>query len=170
MVTSIQRPVAVYRVNPTAFWVATFAAVLLQRLLPLKVSFARVFDFPLLVTIFFALVRQDKIFGTGLGTALGLLQDAFSHGFIGIHGMAKAVVGYLAASAGVKFELERLVARLVLAGVLILIHNLSVELLQRGLLETVLPFQPLELVVSVMVNVGLGLILFQLLDRFKQPA
>jgi len=38
------------------------------------------------------------------------------------------------------------------------------------LLESVPPFQPLNLLISLMVNVALGLILFQILDRFKQPA
>jgi rod shape-determining protein MreD len=170
MASSVERPVAVIRVNPAAFWVTVFLALLLQKFLPLKISFARLFDLPLLVTIYFALVRQNKIFGIGLGTALGLLQDAFTHGFIGIFGMTKAVVGYLAASAGVKFDLERLVARLVVAGVLVLVHNLCLQVVERGLLESVPPFQPLDLVVGVMVNVGLGLILFQVLDRFKQPA
>src|SRR5712692_7263591 len=116
MAISVDRPVAVFRIHPTVFWVTLFASLLLQQLLPLKISFARLFDFPLLVTIYFALVRQDKVFGIGLGTVLGLLQDAFTHGFIGIIGMSKAVVGYLAAFAGIKFDLERLVARLIVAG------------------------------------------------------
>jgi rod shape-determining protein MreD len=170
MAISVDRPVAVFRIHPTVFWVTLFASLLLQKLLPLKISFARLFDFPLLVTIYFSLVRQDKIFGIGLGTGLGLLQDAFSHGFIGIFGMTKAVVGYLAASAGVKFDLERLVARLVVAGLLILVHDVCREVLSHGLLEAVPPFHFLDLVVSVMVNVGIGLILFQILDRFKQTA
>ncbi len=170
MASPAERPVAVYRINPAAFWIAILGALLLQTLLPLKISFARLFDFPLLVTIYFALVRQDKVFGIGLGTVLGLLQDAFTHGFIGIIGMSKAVVGYLAAFAGIKFDLERLLARLIVAGALILIHDLFFEALQRGLLESVPPFQPIELTVSVMVNAGLGLILFQILDRFKQTA
>jgi rod shape-determining protein MreD len=161
---------AVYRVNPAAFLVTIVAALLLQRFLPLKISFARLFDLPLLVTIYFALVRQAKVFGTGLGMAMGLLQDAFSHGFIGIFGMAKALTGYLAASAGIKFDLERLVPRLVSAGVLVLVHDLFLQGLRHGLLDSVPAFQPLEFVVSVMVNVGLALILFQILDRFKQPA
>jgi rod shape-determining protein MreD len=167
MASPAERPVAVYRTNP-AFWIAVFGGLLLQKFLPLKIGFARLFDFPLLVTIYFALVRQDKVFAIGLGTTLGLLQDAFTHGFIGIFGMCKAVVGYLAASAGIKFELERLIARLIVAGALVLVHDLLFQGLQWSLLESVPPFQPLELIVSVMVNAGLGLILFQILDRFKQ--
>ncbi len=162
-------PVEVFRVNPVAFWVALFAALLLQAFLPLKISFARFFDFPLLVTIYFALVRRSQVFGIVLGTGLGLLQDAFSHGFVGIFGMAKALVGFLAASASYKFDLEQLVPRLVLAGILIFIHDLFLQGLQRALLESVMPFRLVDVGVSVMVNVALGLILFQALDRFKKP-
>ncbi len=166
----VQRPIEVFRVRPAAFWATIFAALLLQKFLPLKISFARLFDFPLLVTIYFSLVRRNKVFGIALGTGLGLVQDAFSHGFIGITGMANAIVGYLAASAGVKFDLERLMARLVLAGMLILAHDVSLLVLRRGLLESPPPLQALDMLASVMVNVGLSLILFQLLDRFKKPA
>lgn len=166
----VQRPIEVFRVHPATLWITVFAALLLQTFLPLKVPLARLFDFPLLVTIYFALVRRNKVFGIGLGTGLGLLQDALSHGFIGTFGMAKAVVGYLAASASVKFDLEQLVARFVLAGILILVHSVFLLGLQHGLLEPPPPFQPLDLVSGVLVNVALGLILFQGLDRFKHPA
>jgi len=170
MASPVERPLTIHRVNPTAFWVTIFSSLLLQKFLPLKINFARLLDLPLLVTIYFALVRQDKIFGIALGTALGLLEDAFTHGFIGITGMAKAVTGYLAASAGIKFDLERLLPRLVMAGLLVFLHNVLLQGLMRGLLESVPPFVPLDLLVSVMVNVGLGLVLFQFLDRFKQQA
>ncbi len=165
-----ERPIEVFRINPAALWVTLLAAPLLQTLLPLKVPLARHFDFPLLATIYFSLARRNKVFGTLLGTMMGLFQDALSHGFIGIFGMSKALVGYLAASASVKFDLEQLVARLTLAGVLVLTHNLFLKGLEHGLLESPPPFQSLDLVISVLVNVALGLILFQVLDRFKQPS
>jgi rod shape-determining protein MreD len=154
---------------PTVLWVTVFAALLLQTFLPVKVPLARLFDFPLLVTIYFAVVRRNKVFAIGLGTSIGLLQDALSHGFIGIFGMAKALVGYLAASASVKFELDEPVARLALTGILIPVHSLALWALQRGLLEVPPPVQPLDLASGVLVNVGLGLIVFQVLDRFRRP-
>ena len=83
-------------------------------------------DFPLLIVIYFSLMRRDKVFGIAMGTGVGLLQDALSHGYIGIYGIAKAIVGYLAASASTRFELESLVARTVLTGVFVLVHNLLV--------------------------------------------
>ena len=170
MSTPAQRPIEVFRVNPAAFWVTIMAAPLLQAFLPLKLPLARHFDFPLLATIYFALVRRNKVFGTVLGTVLGLSQDALSHGFIGIFGITKAVVGYLAAAASIKFNLEQSVARLTLAGMFILVHDLLLQGLEHGLLESVPAFEPLDLVIGVLVNTALGLVAFQLLDRFKQPS
>jgi len=170
MPATTHRPVAVFQVHPAILSIAVLGALLLQTFLPLKLPLARLMDFPLLVCIYFALMRRDKVFGITLGTGLGLLQDALSHGYIGIFGIAKAIVGYLAASASTRFELESLVARTVLTGVFVLAHNLCLAVLQHVLLEAPPPFQPAAAASSVLVNVALGLILFQILDRFRRPA
>lgn len=164
-----QRPTEVFRVRPATLWTSIFFALLLQTFLPLKLPLARLADFPLLVTIYFSLVRRNKIFGIGLGTGLGLMQDALSQGSIGIFGMAKALIGYLAASASIRFDLEPLVVRSVLTGVFVLVQSFFLLGLRRGLFETPPPFQPLGVLSSVLVNVALGLIIFQVLDRFKHP-
>ena len=156
--------------HPAIVLVALLAALLLQTFLPLKLPLARLMDFPLLLLIYFALMRRDKMFGMGLGTAVGLLQDALSHGYIGIFGIAKAITGYLAASASTRFELESLLARTVLTGVFILVHNLCLTALQHVLLDAPPPFQPIATASAVLVNVALGLIIFQILDRFRRPA
>jgi rod shape-determining protein MreD len=170
MTVSTGRPVEVFRVHPVTLWVAVLASLLLQTFLPLKLPLARLMDFPLLVAIYFAMVRRNKIFGIGLGTILGLLQDALSHGHIGIFGMAKALAGYLAASASVRFELESILMRSVMTAVFVLIHSLTLAGLRHVLLEFPPPYEPLEMGTSILVNVSLGLVLFLLLDRFKHPA
>jgi rod shape-determining protein MreD len=170
MPVSAHRPVAVFQVHPALLSVAAMAALLLQTFLPLKLPLARLMDFPLLIAIYFALMRRDKVFGISLGTGLGLLQDALSHGYIGIFGIAKAIVGYLAASASTHFELESLVARTVLTGAFVLVHTLCLAALQHELLESPPPFHPLAGASAVLVNAALGLIIFQILDRFRRPA
>jgi rod shape-determining protein MreD len=170
MLASTHRPVAVFKVHPAILLVAALAALLLQTFLPLKLSLARLMDFPLLIVIYIALMRRDRVFGITLGTALGLLQDALSHGPIGIYGIAKAIVGYLAASASTRFELETLGARTVLTGVFVLVHNLCLVALQHALWEAPAPFNPIKSASALLVNVALGLILFQILDRFRRPA
>jgi rod shape-determining protein MreD len=170
MPASPGRPVAVFRVHPAVLAAVLLLALLLQTFLPLKLPLARLMDFPLLVTIYFALMRRDKVFGMALGTGLGLLQDALSHGYIGIFGIAKAIVGYLAASASTRFELESLVARIVLTSVFVLVHSLCVAVLQHALLEIPPPIELLVSASSFLVNVALGLVLFQILDRLRRPA
>ncbi len=170
MSTSTQRSIAVYEIHPAILSVATVVALLLQTLLPLKFRLARLMDFPLIIVIYFSLMRRDKVFGIALGTGVGLLQDALSHTYIGIYGIAKAIVGYLAASASTRFELESLAARTVLTGVFVLVHNLAVAVLQRALFEAPPAFKPIEIASAVLVNTALGLIIFQILDRFRRPA
>jgi rod shape-determining protein MreD len=124
-------------------------------------------DFPILVTVYFTLVRQNKIFGIALGTGLGLVQDALAHGYVGMFGMAKALVGYLAAAAAIRFNLESLFARSLVTASLVLLHNLCLAGLQHALLDSPPAFLPLDLASAVLVNLALSLILFPVLDRFR---
>jgi len=162
-----QREVEAFRVRTLTLGVTILVALLFQTFLPLKIPLAGLMDFPLLVTVYFTLVRQNKIFGIALGTSLGLMQDALSHGYLGMFGMAKAVVGYLAAYAAVRFNVESVFARSVVTASLVLLHNLCMGGLQHALLDSPPAFQALDLVSSVLVNVALSLMVFPLLDRFR---
>lgn len=166
----LERPIAVYRVHPATLWSSLFAALLLQTFLPLVLPLARLFEFPLLAVIYFSLLKRNRVFGTVLGMAVGLLQDALAHGYIGMFGMAKALIGYIAAWGSVKLDLEHILARFTLTGTLIVVHSLILLGLRRALLEVLSVSPPLDLVSTLLVNTALALILFRLLDRFKQPA
>jgi rod shape-determining protein MreD len=169
MPVSSRRQVEVYRMRPVVMGVAVFASLLLQTVLPLTFPRARFLDLPLLVIIYFSVLRRGKLFGIGLGTVVGLLQDALTHHYIGLYGMSKALIAYLAASASVKFDLEQLLARFILAGILVLVHGVFLIGLEHALLETPPPFVPLDLATSVLFNMAVALLLFYLLDRFKRP-
>ena len=162
------RRVEVYRVHPAILWLTVFAALLLQTVLPPILPIARKFDFPLLVTIYFALLRRSQVFGIGLGTVVGLTQDALAHGLIGTSGMAKALVGFLAATVSVKIDLEQPAPRIVFAGVLIFVHRIFLFGLERALFDPPPTFQPFDMLGGVLINLGLGLVLFQALDHAKQ--
>ena len=88
---------------------------------------------------------------------------------LGQMGMAKALVGYLAATAGLKFEFDNLLVRGFLIAFLVLIHNGFLYVLTHQLLGLPAPFELYHLLASTLVNVALGLILFPLFDRFKMP-
>lgn len=168
MANPVQRPVEVYKTNAIIFWVSVFVAVLLQTVLPLKFSLAHLIDLPLLVTIYFSLLRRNKVTAVAIGASIGILQDAFSRGPIGLFGMAKTLVAYVAAWASFKFELEQPVTRFLVVGFCVLLHSLFLLALERGLLESSARFEPLDLASGVLVNVALSLVLFHILDRFKR--
>ncbi|MGH9468721.1 MAG: rod shape-determining protein MreD [Terriglobia bacterium] len=169
MTKPADRPVPVYRVHPAAFWVSLFLGLGLQISLPVKFPLARLFDFPLVLTIYFASVHRDRVFGIALGTGLGLVQDALSHGLIGMFGIAKALVGYFSAWASVKFDMEQLGTRYLLTGVLVCGHSLVLLELRRLIFQSPPPFVPLDLASAIIVNVALALICFPILDRFRKP-
>ena len=167
MPVASEREVEAFRVHPATLWISILVALVLQTILPLKIPVAGLIDFPLLVTVYFTLIRQNKIFGIASGTGLGLMQDALSHGYLGMFGTEKALVGYLAAYAAVRFNVGSLIARSLVTTCLILLHNLCMAGLQRALLDPPPAFVPLELASAVLVNVALSLLLFPVLDRFR---
>src|ERR1700757_3696725 len=72
----------------------------------LRIRFLSVFDLPLLVTIFFAVARRRPIPGLITGALIGTLQDAWTSLPIGVNGIAKTIIGFLASSLGVKLDVD----------------------------------------------------------------
>lgn len=165
-----ERPINVYRVHAATLWIVAFLALGLQAFLPVVLPLARLVDLPLLVVIYFSITRRSKVFGTLFGTVVGLAEDALSHGYLGMFGIAKALVGYLGAWASVQFDLEQFAARLVLTAGLVLLHSVALAGFERALLESASAWQPLDLASSLLFNVALAPVLFQLFDRFRRPA
>jgi len=164
---SRQRHVEVHRVHPAIMGMVIFLSLLLQTYLPLKIRWTRLVDLPLLMTIYFSLLRRDKIFGIGLGTGLGLIEDALSHHYLGMYGMAKALAGYFAAAAGVRFDLDHFLPRIVFTSVFFFFHNLFFLGLQY-LPESPPAFEPMRFAISSALNAAVALLLFQGLDQFKR--
>ena len=170
MATAAERPISVYRVHPLTLWITAFSALVLQTFLKARVPLARQFDLPLLVVIYFSVLRRGKIFGTLLGAVLGLAEDLLGASLIGIFGIAGALVGYFGAWASVRFDLEQFLGRLALTAALVLVQSTTVAGLQHILIAAPQPFQPLDLASRVLLNSALALVLFQALDRFRRPA
>lgn len=164
------RPKEAFRAHPAVLSLIVFVSLLLEVTLPPTLPLARLFQLPLLVTIYFSMIRENQIFGTAFGMGVGLLEDALSHGYMGQMGMAKALVGYLAATAGLKLEFDNLLVRGLLIGSLVIIHNSFSYLLVHQLLGLPAPFESLHILTTTVVNVALGLILFLLFDRLRKRA
>jgi len=164
------RPKEAFRTHPAILSLIVFASLLLEVTLPPVFPVARLFQFPLLVTIYFSMIRENQIFGTAFGMSVGLLEDALSHAYLGQMGMAKALVGYLAATAGQKLEFDNHLVRGLLIGSLVFVDNGFTYLLTHLLLGLPGTLVPLRLLEIIIVNVALGLILFPLFDRLKKRA
>lgn len=82
---------------------AIAAALALQTTLAnLVIRGTTALDLVLVVVVYLALVF-GPVAGLLLGTAAGLIQDALSSGIIGIGGLAKTVVGFVAGFLGTQF-------------------------------------------------------------------
>jgi rod shape-determining protein MreD len=66
-----------------------------------------------------------------MGAGMGLFEDALTHHAIGVNGIAKTVVGFLAASIGVRIDVENHTIRLVLNFLLSLLSSALVVFVSR---------------------------------------
>ncbi len=69
-------------------------------------GFFDIIDLPLLVTIYYGITKREPMSATVVGAAIGIAQDALTHHALGIFGIAKSIVGYIAASLGVRVDTE----------------------------------------------------------------
>src|SRR5580698_6022894 len=93
-----------------------------------------ILDLPLLVTIYFAISRRNPVLGTITGAVIGIAQDALTRQPLGIFGICKSIIGYLAASLGVRVDTENHGTRLLLTFGFVWMHSGLYWLLVRRLL------------------------------------
>ena len=153
-------PLLVYALVP-------LLALVLQAWLPRVTSPYDYFDLPLVVTIYFALCRRDPVQGTLLGAAMGLFEDALSHHAIGINGIAKTMVGFLAASIGRRIEVENVTVRIIVTFVLSMVASAVYLFVARFLLNLEVDWKWLAEVFRATGNSVIALMLFPLLDRLQ---
>jgi len=153
-------PVLVYALVP-------LASLVLQAWLPRVVGRYDWFDLPLVITIYFALGRRNPIQGTIMGAGMGLFEDALSHHAIGVNGIAKTVVGFLAASVGIRIEVENNIVRLLLNFSLSLLSSAIYLFIYRVLLGLALDWSWLTELMRAVGNSLIAVVLFPLLDRLQ---
>jgi len=150
---------------------AAFLAVVLQAFLHKFSHWAELVDLPLLVTIYFGVSRRNPVTGLFLGAGIGILQDALSHDNpIGLYGIAKTLVGYVASSIGARIDTEHPVARFLLVFLFFHFHQAVFAVTQRVLLEHPAPFFTLALLRDSLTTAAFAVPLFALLDRLRRSA
>ena len=144
------------------------AAILVQVHLPIYLHFFSIFDLPLLVTIFFAVARRAPVSGLITGGVIGLVQDSLTHQPIGVFGIAKTVVGYVASSIGVRLDVENPGSRFLMTVIFYVVHEGLFQLIARGLAAEVLQVRWGHLLIAALVNGVIAVPLFAVLDKTKQ--
>jgi rod shape-determining protein MreD len=167
MGANFRRDLEIRRYPLLVYTLVPLAALVLQAWLPRIVGRYAWFDLPLVVTIYFALGRRSPIQGTLMGAVMGLFEDALSHHAIGVNGIAKTVAGFLAASVGIRIDVENVTIRLMLNFLLSLLASSIYVFTYRFLLGLDLEWSWFTELFKAIGNSLIALVLFPLLDRLQ---
>ncbi len=162
-----RRETEIHRYPLLVYTLVPLASLVLQAWLPRVTSPYDWFDLPLVVTVYFALGRRSPIQGTIMGAVMGLFEDALTHHAIGINGIAKTVVGFLAASVGVRIEVDNQIVRLLLTFLLSLLSSAIYLFISRFLLGLSMEWSWLAELLRAVGNSLIALVLFPALDRLQ---
>lgn len=145
----------------------SLAAILFQVYVPPFVTYLSYLDLPLLVVVYFSLMRRSQPTGVFLGAAVGLLQDAISVHELGMFGIVKTLAGYFAASLGQRFDVATPMVRWLLACFFFVFHQFFYWVLTQALLGDPMAFQPQRTAVLAVLNAMVAVPLYHMLDRLR---
>jgi rod shape-determining protein MreD len=154
-------PLAIYLAVPVV-------ALVLQSLVSLHFPLFATLDLPLIVVIYFAISLRSPAAATIGGALMGIAQDALTRQPLGVFGICKAVIGYLAASLGVRIDTENHGMRLLLTFLFVLLHNAIDWVLVRHMLAEPMVWNWVREPIRAGVNALIGVVIFALLDKAKR--
>lgn len=160
--------IEVHRYYAGTVIIVCFLAIVFQAFLNKFSPDFQLFELPLLMVIYFGLSRRNSVTGILLGTVVGILQDGISHTPIGLFGIAKAFVGYLASSIGARLDTEHPIARFILTFLFFHFHQIILATTVRLLLGHFERFFSLHLLLASIVNAAIAVFLFAGLDRLRK--
>jgi rod shape-determining protein MreD len=165
---AVDREAQSSRFKTWIFFIVPIVAILFQIYVPLFFQFLGYLELPLLVTIYLALMRRSQIRGLFIGAAVGLAQDSLSKHPLGIYGICKTLVGYFAASLGLRIDVDQPFVRLLLTFVLFFFHEFLKWVLDRALLAQTYPYDWRETAILAALNSVVGVFLYHFLDRLRE--
>jgi len=165
-----QRESRISRFRPWVLFVVPLIAILFQVYIPLFLPFLAYLDLPLLVTVYFSLMRRSAVAGTFIGALIGLAQDSLSKNPLGLYGIVKTLVGYFAASVGLRFDVDHPFIRLLLGFFFFFFHQFFSWVLTRALLDQQVDFDLQRTAVLGILNAIVALFLFHFLDRLRETS
>jgi len=168
--THAEQHIEVHKFYPGVVTGCVVLALVIEAFLLVHFRHADMVELPLLVTIYFALSKRNPSGGLLLGMAIGLAQDSLSHTPIGLYGIAKTVVGFVASSIGSRIDVEHPLSRFFLTFLFFFLHNAVFVLTERVLLAKRGVYLAPQLLIAGLVNATVAALLFPLLDRLRKPS
>src|ERR1017187_4023853 len=131
---AVDRTAQSSRFKTWTFFIIPVLAILFQIYVPLFLPFLSSLELPLMVIIYFALMRRSQIRGLFIGALVGLAQDSLSNNPLGMFGICNTLVGYFAASFGLRIDVEQPFVRMMLTFLLFCFQKFLYWVLERALL------------------------------------
>ena len=163
-----QRETQISRFKAWVLLLVPLAAILFQVYVPLFFRFLAYLDLPLIVTVYFALMRRSPIGGLLVGAFVGLVQDSLSKSPLGMFGITLTIIGYVAASVGLRLDVDHPLIRLILGFFFYVLHEFIFWVLSRVLLAQQLAFETQRTLVLGLLNAIVAVSLFHFLDKLKE--
>jgi rod shape-determining protein MreD len=169
-IRNMESHIEVHKFRGGAIVGATLLALMFQAFVPVYFAKAAMIDLPLLITIYFGLSRRNPSTGLLLGMVIGLFQDSLSGPTVplGLYGIAKTIIGYLASSIGARLDTEHPAARFALTIIFFGLHQGIVLLTRRILLAQSSVWFTMHLAAAAVVNAIVAVFLFALLDHLRK--
>lgn len=163
-----RREMEEHRFHPLVLILVPLFAIFLQVYLPLRFPSIEILNLPVLIVIYFSVSRRNPIGGTLLGLVIGIVMDAMSHLPLGVNGIIDCIIGYLAASIGLRIDVDNPGTRLIMNFSFILLASILHVLILRHLVGIHEQWYGVHDLVRALVNALVGVVLFALLDRLRQ--
>ena len=170
LLLSSQREGQISRFRAWVLVVVPLFAILFQIYVPLFFPFAKLLDMPLLVVVYFAVMRRNPVQGLLIGAVVGLAQDSLSKNWLGMFGIVDTLVGYFAASIGMRLDVDHPLLRLVLTYFFYAFHEIVYWVLARALLGQMLALEWPRILEYGVFNAIVGVSLYHFLDRLRETA
>lgn len=167
LISDAPRRQKISRFRVAAWILIPLAAILFQVYVRRLADFLGYLELPLLVTVYFSLMRRQPVGGAITGALIGLAQDSLSQHPLGMFGIVKTLVGYFAASISMRFDVENHALRFILSFFFFLFHQFFFWVLTRALLGQSLDVPIPQNIIFAFLNAVVAVPLFAILDKLK---
>ena len=165
---SSQRERQISRFRAWIVLAVPIAAILFQFFVPRFFEFLGFIEMPLLVVVYFALVRRSQIAGLLTGALVGLAQDSLNKTPIGMLGIVNTLVGYFASSVGLRIDVDHAAVRFPLTFFFYCFYQLLYWVMVRALMNRPMTLDWQRTLILALMNALIGVALFHFLDKLRE--